>query len=248
VVTLEHLDENVYASRRERWGGQSAETIHPGFSEQATPTPNSMTNQRLSSTVRRVALLFGAYVILGGGLYWKSQTFWYPLFKDVLPMLIAIPAAYLAYSFQRRASYLQALRELWKLLIPAVQRAIQYTYLEKPDPKEFGEVMRDLSTVVDSLRGVFRNVPAEGPVGLYPYEPLKDIWEVMSWLRDGRTEAERYRARRCIRQLWYDVHAAMLLEFDREVPVHPVSKYLDQKPSLADKLRDSTLTDADFRT
>jgi hypothetical protein len=165
-----------------------------------------------------------------------------------MPLVIAIPAAYLGYSFQRRASYLQALRDLWKLLIPAVQRAIQYTYLDTPDRKEFSEVMRDLSTVIDSLRGVFRNIPRGGDVGLYPYEPLKDIWQVMSWLHDGRTPEERYRARRCIRQLWYDAHSAMLSEFDREVPVHPVSKYVDGGSSIADKLRDGTLVDSDFRT
>jgi hypothetical protein len=40
----------------------------------------------------------------------------------------------------------------------------------------------------------------------------------------------------------------MLSEFDREVPVHSVSKYLDTGRSIADKLRDGTLTDSDFRS
>jgi hypothetical protein len=214
-----------------------------------------MTNKRLFTTVRAVAVLFAAYLVLGILLYnWPvkdtkdgPQGRWYSLYKDLMPLVIAVPAAYLGYSFQRRGSYLQALRDLWKVLIPAVQRAIQYTYLDAPDRKEFAEVMRDLSTMIDSLRGVFCNIPTGGGVGLYPFEPLKDIWQIMSWLRDGRTPDERYRARRCIRQLWYDMHSAMLAEFDREVPVRPVSKYIDRQPSLADKLRDGTLTDSDFR-
>ena len=214
-----------------------------------------MTNKRLFSTVRAIAVFFAGYFVLGVFLYHMpiKQTKdgpapqLYPLYKDLMPLVIAIPAAYLGYSFQRRASYLQALRELWKILIPAVQRAIQYTYLDSPDPKEFSVVMRELSTVIDSLRGVFRNVPGTR-VGLYPYEPLKDISKIMSWLRDGRTPDERYRVRRCILQLWYDAHSAMLSEFDREVPVHPVSKFLDTGRSIADKLLDGTLTDSDFRS
>src|ERR1700726_3178233 len=106
-----------------------------------------MTNKRLFSTVRKIAVLFGAYLVVEASLYHWSHDVWYPLFKDSVPMLIAIPAGYLAYSFQRRASYLQDLRDLWKTIIPAVKRAIQYTYLDAPDRKEFGEVMRDLSTM-----------------------------------------------------------------------------------------------------
>jgi hypothetical protein len=88
--------------------------------------------------------------------------------------LVAVLAAYLGFCFQRRNSYLQALRDLWKILIPAVQRAVQYTHLEQPDPNEFSELMSELSTVIDSLRGIFKNIPGPG-VGLYPYEPIKDI-------------------------------------------------------------------------
>jgi hypothetical protein len=194
-----------------------------------------------------VLLYIGAFA-LGVVLYGSSPEKLYPAYKDLIAFIIAVPAAYLGFCFQRRSSYLQALRDLWKSLIPAVQRAIQYTYLDKPDPKEFGEVMRDLSTMIDSLRGVFCNVPSKGLAsGLYPYEPLKEIWQVVGWLRDGRAPDERYRARRCIRQLWFDMHSAMLQEFDREIPIRPVSKFLDGQPSIADKLRHGTLTDADFR-
>jgi hypothetical protein len=42
-------------------------------------------------------------------------------------------------------------------------------------------------------------------------------------------------------------HLAMLGEFDRELPILPVSKYLDGKKSLADKLIDGTLRDYEFR-
>ena len=160
--------------------------------------------------------------------------------------LLAVLAAYLGFCFQRRNSYLQALRDLWKILIPAVQRAVQYTHLEQPDPNEFSELMRELSTVIDSLRGVFKNVPGPG-VGLYPYEPIKDILTTVGWVHEGKSPHERYLARQCIINEWYGMHSALLKEFDRSVPVEPVSKYIDGKTSLSDKLKNGTLSESDFR-
>lgn len=42
-------------------------------------------------------------------------------------------------------------------------------------------------------------------------------------------------------QLWYDVHRALLLEFDREIPVKSVSKYLAGEITVADRLFDGSL-------
>jgi hypothetical protein len=111
--------------------------------------------------VSSVVAIYLAALLLGVILYWQSRTLLYPLFKDLIPLLIAVPAAYLGYSFQRRSSYLQALRDLWKTLIPAVQRAVQYTYLDAVDRQEFARVMCDLSIMIDALRGVFKNIPVE---------------------------------------------------------------------------------------
>jgi hypothetical protein len=172
----------------------------------------------------------------------------YGTYKDLIPFIIAIPAAWLGFCFQRRTSYLSALRAFWDDLIPTVQQAIQYTYLQKPTEEVFAATMRDLSTVIDSLRGVFRNIPTEDPVGLYPYENLKDIRMVISWLgySNDHSDHDRYWARRCIVTLWASMHQAMLLEFDREIPVYPLSKYLDRRLSVADKLKEGKLTEKDF--
>jgi hypothetical protein len=43
------------------------------------------------------------------------------------------------------------------------------------------------------------------------------------------------------------MHQAMLQEFDREVPVFPLSKYLDRRPSVADNLKEGKLTEEDFK-
>lgn len=168
----------------------------------------------------------------------------YQLYKDLTPVFIAIPTAFLVYSFQRRSSYLQALRDLWKSLIPAVQRAVQYTFLVAPDAKEFAEVQKELAIMVDALRGVFKNISMPGhKKGLYPFEPLKDIQRTVSWLHyRGYSEKNRKLARKAIVQLWNQVHSALLLEFDREVPITPVSKFLTGEPSVADQLIKGTST------
>jgi hypothetical protein len=217
-----------------------------------------MTNRRLFATVCSIALLFAVYICVGIVCYFcerkniPPKDDWYPLYKDLMPLVIAIPAAYLGYCFQRRHNYLQALRDLWKTLIPAVQRAIQYTHLDQPNTTEFSGVMRDLSTSIDSLRGVFKNIPTPGrrKRGLYPYEPIKDISKAIDWLQKTKwTENDRSRARRCIAHVWYKMHSAMLKEFDRDVPVLTVSQYVKgQPPSLVDKLLKGTLTDEELKS
>jgi hypothetical protein len=244
-----------------------------------------MTKRHLLYTVCGVVAILFLYAVLGGVIYFLPRKSpkgrdYYAIYKDTMAPLVVIAAAYLGFAFQRRHSYLQALRELWKSLIPAVQRAIQYTYRDDPDPKEFSEVMHELSTMIDSLRGVFKNIPDDlaalyrddpGPdrfsqlkrelstmtiqsrqifnsspsdkVGLYPYEPLKDIKLTMKWLREHSTPDDRYRARRCIRQEWFRMHSAMLKEFDREIPILPISKYLKGEKSIVDKLIAGTLND-----
>src|SRR4029079_5856379 len=96
----------------------------------------------------------------------------YAAFKDLIPLVIAIPAAYLAFCFQRRNSYLQALRSLWSNMVGAVQAARTYTYTPEPSRELYSETLGKLGMVIEEVRGVFKNIPAKGsPVGWYPFEP-----------------------------------------------------------------------------
>src|SRR5262245_4620096 len=82
----------------------------------------------------------------------------YALFKDLIPFVIAIPAAWLGYCFSRRISYLQHLRELWHQINHAVQLCIQYTYLDAPSEHQYREALLEMGVVIDEIRGAFKNI------------------------------------------------------------------------------------------
>ena len=175
---------------------------------------------------------------------------WKDTLESLIPMALAIPGALLLHAFNRRNSYLQAMRDLWQRLIPAVQTAIQYTHLSPPDAADFARTQEALSTAIDMLRGVFANVPtSRQPPGLYPYENLKDIHKIIAWLDYGSRFrlADAEQARRCMVRLWQEMHVAMLDEFDRDMPKRPVSKYLGDGWSIADHLFNGTLVEHDLQ-
>ena len=158
------------------------------------------------------------------------------LLETLIPVALAIPITLLAAGFNRRNSYLQALRDLWRQLVPAVQAAIQYTHLPGPSQADFARTLESLSTAIEMLRGVFANVPfANIPVdysrGLYPYENLKNIHAEVSQLGFGPPlflleEAKQARARQArarIITLWQEMRDAMLSEFDRDIPKWPAT-------------------------
>ena len=181
-----------------------------------------MSGRTLWKWVIGVVCFLIAYALLGGWLVANGLKDWVEFHKGLVNLVVAVPAAILAFTIQRRVSYLNALRDLWKQLIPAVQEAIQYTYKAAPGQIEFSKVQAQLSTAIDSLRGVFKNVwgSASGS-WLYPFENLKDIHKVISNLGFGPSfglKVSPEDARKCITDLWKDMHAALLLEFDREAP------------------------------
>lgn len=156
----------------------------------------------------------------------------YAVWKDLLPLVVAIPAAWLGYCFQRRQTYLKDVRELWSKMVPAVQTAIQYTHNTAPDAETFSKMMHELSTVIDEVRGVFSNVgEEEGTSGFFPFDSLKDIHDEVGAL--GYTEyrpevAKETRAK--ILRLWkLNVRRALLKELPRGEPEYPDSSFLERK-------------------
>src|SRR5258708_14795216 len=100
----------------------------------------------------------------------------YSTYKDMLPLVIAGPAAWLGFCLQKRASYMQQLRLLWSKLVDGVQTAGQYTHLPSPTQEDLQRALLQLSIAIDEVRGVFTNIGEDDEErGFYPFEPLKQI-------------------------------------------------------------------------
>jgi hypothetical protein len=147
-------------------------------------------------------------------------------YRDAAPFLFAIPAALLGYAFQQRFSYLASLRMLWSRLVVSVNSAIQYTHDETPTAKEHAKVMAELGIAIDEVRGVYRNVGEQpGMVGLYPYEPIKEIYRLVHELGyEVNDPVKRKATREQIIAKWQSIRFAFLSEFDRAEPSRPITK------------------------
>jgi len=153
------------------------------------------------------------------------EAWYYKLYKDLIPVFVSFPLAWLGFCLQRRMSYLQQLRVLWSKLIDAVQKSIQYTYKKKPTQDEYGAVLTSISSAIEEVRGVFSNInESDKNIGLYPFEPIKRIYDTISDLgygEDYEFSAARD-ARKLIMGLWKIARTEILKEFDREVPTWSV--------------------------
>lgn len=172
----------------------------------------------MASIVYLIAVAVGVFVRIYDT---TANSVIYSTYKDMIPFIIAIPAAWLGYCLQRRSSYLQQLRILWSTLVKVVQKANQYTYIECPSGDQYSETLCSLSAAIEETRGVFMNLGEKNnEIGLYPFEPIKDIFGLISDLdyKKQLTEAERKNIRDKISALWADMRRELLKEFDREVP------------------------------
>lgn len=165
----------------------------------------------------------------------------YSTFKDMIPFVIAIPAAWLGYCLQRRSSYLQQLRTLWSRLVEAIQRGTHYTYLDNPTKEQHAEVLRSISVSIDEVRGVFTNLNENDTnIGLYPFEPIKDIYGLIQDLgyAHDTPKGKRDKIREKIFALWQEARRELLKEFDREVPTFSHSHWAQpEKSQVYDRLQ-----------
>ncbi len=190
-----------------------------------------MTRKQLRNTIYSVICFFCVVLLVGIFIYYKDiseKKIHYQIFKDLIPFTIAIPIAYLGFCFQRRSSFLQALRQLWTNLIVSVNSAIQYSYLSEPTDKQYNETLGLLSKSIDEVRGVYKNLKeTEKDIGLYPFECLKEIHELVSKLGHGSVNKDKAtETRRHIRHCWKDLRKSFLSEFDRSEPTSFNSPYV----------------------
>ena len=192
-----------------------------------------MTKRRLTFWVFTTLTLYSSSIVAGIAIRVMFPTANNPVygtFKDLIPFFIAIPAAWLGHCFSRRLAFLQQLRSLWAQINTAIQASIQYTHAESPTQQSYGSVLTQMSTVIDELRGAFKNIgETQSNRGLYPFEEFKNIRDLISALGFGaQCTAKRARdCRRAILHKWKTVQEPFLGEFDREEPTYPSSPYLE---------------------
>lgn len=195
-----------------------------------------MTRKTIHFWFIAAVIYFAILIIIGVFISIADQTnnrVLYSTFKDLIPLLISMPAAWLGYCMQRRSAYLQQLRSLWSRLIDAVHSSLQYTYLSEPKQPEHLNVLLKLSSVIDEVRGLFCNLEESGGEGgLYPFEPLKDIYGQLKELGyENPSSEKKMNVRKRVEALWKDVRQELLREFDREEPTFSHSHWIDLEKS-----------------
>lgn len=189
-----------------------------------------MTRKRLRNIIKIVTGIYILCILIGVMLRVLDSTEGqkiYSTFKDLLPLIFAVPLGYLGFCFQRRHSLMGSLKELWKNMIVAVNGAIQYTHNEENSQEDFGSVLTTLSEVIDELRGVYKNMgESELSVGIYPFEPIKSISKEIKKLEYVRIEnSVRKKSRKVIIENWKSIRKEFLHEFDRYELTKTVTLY-----------------------
>jgi hypothetical protein len=159
-----------------------------------------------------VVIIYTVAIFLGLIMF-----FYFPLmieeYISLIPFIVAIPAALLTRAFQRRASYINSLQGIWPKIVKSGRKAIEYTYIKNPNEQLFKDVVLTLSTSIDHLRMLFKNIG-----GFYPVESIKTIYEEFDRIRDTYKFENPEGARNRISALWHQARDAILEEFDRVIP------------------------------
>lgn len=179
-----------------------------------------MRRKDLRKKIITIIVIYALFIIVGTVIYFGGPTWckFFEVFKDLILLWVAIPAAYLSDCFQRRAAFTSALQHLWSNLIESVNQARQFTFENHPTQKVYGETLKELSKSIDEIRGVYCNIPNEKS-GLYPFESLKQIRTIISNLGYEKYNAcEAEQARHLIDKHWNMLKDSFLSEFETPVP------------------------------
>jgi hypothetical protein len=151
----------------------------------------------------------------------------YEFLRDMSLLIATGGVAYVANVYQKRQSFIEALKEEWRDIIAAKSALFTFTQLERPSLEQYLDTFCKLSETIDNMRSVYQNVgETEALVGLYPYAPLHDMRRALQTL-DPRKNAnpnaeERALVRDAILQSFYALRETFLEELDLEAPDHPL--------------------------
>ena len=199
-----------------------------------------MTRSTLRRTLRRIYALL--IVVLGISFFAKiadhipylAGTGLERLLKDTyeflrdMSLLIATGGvAYIANVYQKRQSFIDALKQEWRDIVSAKSALFTYTQLERPSQEQYLATFCKLSETLDNMRSVYRNVgETDALIGLYPYAPLHDMRRALQTLNPADNPSPSPEMRKLVRdavmQSFYALRENFLEELDQEEPDHPL--------------------------
>ena len=199
-----------------------------------------MTRSRLKRTLRRIyALLIAVLAVsflaktahhvplLAGSTIGRLLVDAYELLRDMSLLIATGGVAYIANIYQKRQSFIDALKEEWRDIIAAKSALFTYTQLERSTLDQYLATFCKLSETIDNMRSVYQNVgETDALIGLYPYAPLHDMRRALQTLdprKNPNPDADsRALARDAILQSFYALRETFLEELDLEEPDHPL--------------------------
>jgi hypothetical protein len=151
----------------------------------------------------------------------------YEYLRDMSLLIATGGVAYIGNIFQKRSSFIEALKEEWRDIIATKSALFTYTQLEQPTLDQYLATFCRLSETIDNMRSVYQNVgETDELVGLYPFAPLHDMRRALQTLdprKSPEPDAEtRNLVRDAILQSFYALRETFLEELDQEAPDHPL--------------------------
>ncbi len=188
-----------------------------------------MTRKRLNRVLATVVTGLVVLIALAlaaklSGIGWALN--FYEFIRDTSLLIVTVIAAYMAYIYQKRTTFLQNLREQWYEIVRAKAELIHYCHLEQPAVETYLAAARELSECIDKMRIVYSNVgETDELIGLYPYSPLHHMRLVMESLdprKAAPTTLQRFEARGEIWDAFNVIREHFLDEFDIDEPSRPI--------------------------
>ena len=151
----------------------------------------------------------------------------YEFLRDMSLLIATGGVAYVANVYQKRASFIDALKEEWRDIIAAKSAVFSLTQIDRPTLDQYLAAFCRLSETIDNMRSVYRNVgETDDLIGLYPYAPLHDMRRALQTLDPRKLPVPdadaRNLARDAILPSFYALRETFLEELDLEAPDRPL--------------------------
>lgn len=200
-----------------------------------------MTRIKLNRTI--LIIIFFYIFCIGFGFLAKDKLSeeTYSAFKDLLPFIFAIPAAYLVFCSQRRNEYLKALRSVFSLLVQVHCDFMEYALQTEKNDKTYHNLKLNCRKAIEELRSVYENIDEQfgNYEGLYPFEPLKEIYcEDIDKLHFGDfSKSTNEEISNTHFNKWKKIRINFIVELERTQTAFPITKYKRRAQTKTQRLK-----------